>query len=203
MSLDLLDVKNDYKIYVKSIITPTIDNDSILTYDRDLNIAQSVTFPARINIGPPIPGPTYNVYINGTLFAPYPTALTYNIDPINLTFTGAVGPNPVTVACVFEKIGKTVTLSIPLVNEGDQAFGLITSSTFPLIYRPTVVRSSIVLVRSSIGDGNGIVVGSLNVNPNGTVTVGLGVDLNNNLTNFNGGGTTSNALLECVIVYTI
>ena len=203
MSLDLLNVKNDYNLYIRNILTQSIDNTNTVSYDRNLSIGPSINTNARIDIGPNFGGTAYNVYINGVLFNPLPVGLTYNTNTVSLTFSGAIGPTPVTVNTVFERIGKTVSLSIPLVNNGAQAGGLMYTNTIPAIYQPSTDRCTNVLIRSSVGAGSGIVFGNLIVRQSGIIEIGVGVDLNNVLTNFSGSGVTSNALLECVIVYTI
>ncbi len=134
----------------------------------------------------------------------------YYYQIVSISFSGAIGPVMIG-NCIFERIGKTVTLTYPTMHQFEQGGGgLILGSTIPEVFRPTANRliSHILIIHGSVPGGSStsaITTGVLKVLSNGTLNWGTSINNASELGTYGAQGTngSGNGIIENVIVYSI
>lgn len=133
----------------------------------------------------------------------------YHYQKVNLSFSGAIGPDVAYGICTLERIGNTVTLSIPTVYEGDQAAGYISTSEIPIEFRPENDKLINVMIIHGSNPGATItqatVYGFAYVRTTGVIQFGTSIN-NSAILNGYGGAAVSgsgNGIIQGIYTYSI
>lgn len=149
------------------------------------------------------------ITINSLIGATGPAGTPAIRQVVNLTFTGAIGIIPIPVNVTFERLGNTVSLTIPQVYSGNQAAGTIASTAIPSIFTPTadrLVQSQVISSSYSGGTSvNAVQFGNMYIRASGFLEIGLGIINDQSLNSFGGSGTngSGNGQIAGIFVYTI